>query len=189
MWTDDKKGDVINTNLRIVLLEGEYSADDFYAQGWGKLPQNITGIRLPYEIGNEIIVEECKHTGYYDKYPESSKDLAEDEFNYRIARDTVLHEIGHFVDEESGYKKSDTQEFINIFYNEVENFINTSEYSIDNYGIRTNISTPLEYFATSFSCFISYPNELKKYCPMTYGYYSRIMQDYIERYNTIGLIR
>jgi hypothetical protein len=46
MWTDDKKGDVINTNLRIVLLEGEYSADDFYAQGWGKLPQNITGIRL-----------------------------------------------------------------------------------------------------------------------------------------------
>ena len=50
------KQHIINTNLRIVLLEGEYSADDFYAREWYRLSQNITGVRLPYEIGNKILV-------------------------------------------------------------------------------------------------------------------------------------
>ena len=137
----------------------------------------------------QVIKYQFKHTGYYEKYPESSKYLSDDEFNYIIAKDTLLHEMGHFVDEESGYRKSDTQEFIDIFYNELDNFTKTSEYNIDNLGVYTNISTPLEYFATSFSCFISYPEELKKYCPITYDYYSRIMEDYLEKYNNFNLVR
>ncbi len=36
---------------------------------------------------------------------------------------------------------------------------------------------------------LNFYDELKSYCPMTYNYYSNIMQEYIERYNTTNLIR
>ena len=36
---------------------------------------------------------------------------------------------------------------------------------------------------------LNFYDELKLYCPMTYDYYSRIMQEYIDRYNITNLIR
>ncbi len=137
---------------------------------------------MKYFFCNTIYVEAFNHSGYYDKYPDSSANLSVEEFNYRIVRDTLLHEMGHFVDEENGYRKSDTQEFINIFYEEVNNFTKTEEYKIDNLGISTNIATPLEYYATAFSCFISYPSNLQSICPRTYDYFNRLMINYEKQY-------
>ena len=70
-------------DLRVVILEGKISAEEKYQQTYNTSPGKILG--------------------YYDKYPDSSANLSVEEFYYRMNRDTLLHEMGHFVDEENGY--------------------------------------------------------------------------------------
>ena len=165
-------------NVEVVILGGENSVEEKYQQKYGLSPGHLLG----FVNNNTIYVEGSKHEGYYEKFPNSSQGLTEDDFNFRIARDTLLHELGHYINEENGSKKSDSLEFFDIYYSEVNNFTNTSEYKIDNLQIDTNIGNTEEYFATSFSCFISYPDSLRMYCPRTFEYFRKIMLNYDKQY-------
>lgn len=99
-----------------------------------------------------------------------------------MARDSLLHEIGHYLDHGYSQYYSGSSEFASIYSSEVSNFTNTLEYKIDNLGVSANIATSVEYFATAFSCYIAYPDDLRDKCPRTYEYYDRIIRSYEDTY-------
>ena len=74
------------------------------AQNWGPLSSSILGMTIdPHfdginNVESKIYVKACIHPGYYENYPTASKGLTEEEFNYRTAVSTTIHEIGHIID-------------------------------------------------------------------------------------------
>ena len=170
-----------NIGCNIVVVDGEYGADSVYQQyGW-QVPGSILGFATeewdgPYNYS--VYAEGGDHDGYYEKYPESSNGLTPEDFNYRIDVSTLYHELGHVMDWNGIL--SNSGEFANIYYTDVENFKLTREYTVNNFNVYTNIANTLEYFATAFACYINYPDDLYTYYPDTYNYFNSFFNAYSE---------
>lgn len=95
--------------------------------------------------------------------------------NIIIARNTLLHELGHYFDALCNSGLSGSYDFNQIYFSEVDNFLNTTQYNVDNQRIYTNVSNPIEYFACAYSCYISYPDDLRNWCPKTFEYIDNYM--------------
>ena len=168
-------------NLNILILEGSRAADVLYCDDGSNLNYSIMGF-TDYNK-NTIYIEGVSYKKYYDKYPESSEGLSKEDFCFRIVRDTLLHELGHYVDGYSDFSQS--EKFHYIYEREKRKYTMTDEFKIDNLGIMTNIESESEYFATAFSCYVSYPNSLNKRCPKTYEYFDNIVKQFREVYNIV----
>ena len=76
---------------------------------------------------------------------------------------TLLHEVGHFVDFLRNYESCDAQ-FKKIYKAEkkkAKSFFNTPSHTL---------ASPKEFFAESFNQYYSNPEKLKTKCPKTYAY-------------------
>ena len=172
-------------NLNIRLLENPYGADLCWQDIYGYYYDNpIKGfINIDDDIAT-IYVEASFHPGYYETYNNISKDFTEKQFNYRIAKATLFHELGHFFDAKTNFELSNSDTFKKFYNTEINTFLNTTLYKIDNLGIYGNISNTREYFASAYSCYILYPEELQEKCPLTYeyiNYYMRMINDEYEK--------
>ena len=152
--------------LKIVILDSKDGAEEAYIECGGYSSGSIMGFTEEKEDSTTIYVEGVKYDGYYEKYPNSSNGLTEDEFYLTIAKDTLLQEIGRYLNFK--YNLSDNPEIQTIYNEESEGFTQTSEFKIDNLGIYANMNSVDNYVAIAISCFIKYPEELKTYCPKTY---------------------
>ena len=171
-------------DTEVVLLEGESSADYVWKELFGEsYPSSITGFTATDDYSSTVYVEASTHNGYYEKYEESSKGLTPKEFNSRITKNTLLHELGHAVDENLNCSLSGNDNFYEIFIEEAEQFKDTISFKIDSYQIYANISTASEYFASSFAAWKTYPDDLKKNCPKTYQYIEDNIKAIIEKYD------
>ena len=157
-----------DNNCYLTILEGENDAEVMYQQITGKnLSGSILGFTTEnYSYTRNAYVEGCNHSGRYEKYSDSSAGLTIEEFNKRIDISTMFHELGHLVDYIEGISSSD--DFINIYNEEVNNFQLTEEYSVNCFKIHTNIENTEEYFATAFSSYMSNKEDLLNLCPKTY---------------------
>ena len=183
------KKDLIEKKCEIYLLEGINDAESVWnAQKWGPLSSSILGMTIdPHfdginNVESKIYVEACIHPGYYENYPTASQGLTEEEFNYRIAVSTTIHEIGHIIDYVGNNKLSDTNEFYQVYINDKDNFKQTEEFIVNNRGIIANIDGPKEYFAESFAAFYLTPEDLQKYCELTYDYMSNMTNNLNNKY-------
>ena len=62
-------------------------------------PGRILGLTFYEENGGAtIFIESGDCSNYYYNYPESSQGLTSEDFCYRMTRNTLLHELGHFLD-------------------------------------------------------------------------------------------
>lgn len=162
-------------NLKIVLLDGNDAAESFYEDLIGEYPGRMLGASFIESDGSFIVAAEVGDcSSYYYDYPESSKGLTEDDFCYRVNKNILLHELGHFIDIDC---LSETEEFINIFYSEWENFKSTTCYKVDSFQIDANINTSNEYISSAFAEYMCYPEEMRKYCPLTYEYLYNLLAD------------
>lgn len=84
------------------------------------------------------------------------------------AKDSVVHEIGHFIDYTSGWT-SDTLEFSDIYAVEKDAFC------MYHGTHQNNTNTALEYFAESFQQCIYNPVGMQTACPQTYTYIMTIV--------------
>ena len=185
---DDNIKDYINrSNLKVVVLDGEDSAEEVYTELEGYNPGHITGFLDDKSDSKCIYVEGSDYQEYYDKYPNSSNGLTREDFNFRIVRDTFLHELGHFLDGGLDENMSRASEFQGIYYEEINGFTNTLEYKIDNFGIYANVSDPANYFASAFSCYVAYPDSLKENCPRTYDFIDRVIKE--KQYENVDLYK
>jgi hypothetical protein len=83
----------------------------------------------------------------------------------------ALHEFAHWYDYSQNWL-SGSDSFLEIYYAEKGSF----NHHIDKE--QHYISTPEEYFAESFSRYITSPQTLSTHCPLTYGYIKSILADY-----------
>lgn len=110
-----------------------------------------------------------------------SKDL-----NFKMIQSTLLHEIGHLID--SNYKfVSDEDEFSNIYFEEWPLYQKTNHFKIINHSNNYTIANPLEYFATTFACYITNKDELEELCPMTYSYFDKFILEHSTKEKTKSL--
>ncbi|MBR3363027.1 MAG: hypothetical protein IKG40_03780 [Bacilli bacterium] len=168
--------------LNVILAENEYGAEEAWYDFTGEYISSITGATFKEDDYIEIFVESSMHTGDYEIYSDISSNFSEEEFNFIIARNTLIHELGHFFDARYDYGLSDCDSFYEIYFEEVNNYLNTKYYNVDNLKIYANVSTPREYFATAYSSYLVYPENLRKYCPKTYDYIYGIMKSIEETY-------
>lgn len=87
--------------------------------------------------------------------------------------ETLLHELGHFVDFVTDYPSS-SKEFKKIYKAEkskAKSFYNTPSYTL---------SSAKEYFAESFNTYYSNPAKLKSKCPKTYAYFQKAVKTVTE---------
>ena len=54
-------------------------------------------------------------------------------------------------------------------------------------AIEQNISTTTEYFASAYSCYIAYPDNLRENCPQTYAYIDNIMRQIDMDYSQMNM--
>lgn len=173
---DNLKQYFSNIGCDIYLLDGKDAAEELYEQYAGERPSSILGFSTQEASGAfSVYVESSKQEGKSKSFPESSKGLTDDEFNYKIAVSTLYHELAHIYD--WGYIYSGSEEFINIYNNEVESFTNTKEFKVNNFYVYDNICNSVEYFATAFCCYFNYPDDLMTYCPDTYNYLNNIINN------------
>lgn len=116
-------------------------------------------------VDKTIIVNNKRYNGHKD----NNNDYWFDTF-YEI---TLLHEIGHAVDCTSIGKRSDGQEFSNIYLQEKDKL---------NFGLNQEYhkSSSVEFFANAFANYFysDYTNQqLKENLPLTWEY----IRDYIDR--------
>ena len=86
------------------------------------------------------------------------------------ARMALIHELGHAYDYNNDWL-SKNSDFLKIYKKEKNKFKWTYYYRYPMARIKANISNSTEYFASTFSAFVRKPNDLKKYCPLTYNYF------------------
>ena len=171
---------LIDNELKVVVMEDANGAEKQYERANGYTYGGIAGFLWPKL--RTIYVESTDDVSYFKKYPEISEGYEEDEFNYIVSSDTLIHELGHFFDYTMDFELSHSIEFCDIYYAEAEDFTNTTEYKVDNLDVFANISIPEEYFATAYACYVKYPQELAEICPRTYEYIDRFMQKINEEY-------
>lgn len=167
-------------NLNIVLLEDPYGAEYYWEASGDTLLGSIRGFT---DTDNQVIyIESSMHPGYYENYYNISNEYTEEEFNYILTKDTLIHELGHFFDTASGFNLSQSEYFYQIFNEEIVSYYNTTEFQVGNLGVYENISIPAEYFASSFSCYLNYPDSLRENCPLTYDYIDSYMKNLNKEY-------
>lgn len=160
-------------NLNVVILDDINGAEAIYEDITGLKFKGITGF---VDVDSSTIyVESSKDANYYKKFNDINKEYDVDTFNYLVINDTLIHELGHFFDLAYDFKLSKSLEFGEIYYAEVNSFINTTEFKVDNLGVGENIRSANEYFATAYASYIKYPEELKELCPRTYEYIDNYM--------------
>ena len=183
---DGIKKYLLLNNLNIILLENPYGADLCWQNIYGQFYDTpIRGFTNVDGDNTTIYAEGSMHPGYYETYYDISKNYTKKEFNCRMAKDTLFHELGHFFDSKTNFELSNSDTFNRFYDLEVNMFLNTSLYKIDNLGIYGNVSNVQEYFASAYSCYISYPEELNEYCPLTYEYINYYMETLNDSYNKI----
>ena len=161
-----------------VLVESPYGADDMYASYYGSYsPNSITGF-VEADYPYTIYIEGGLYPGYYERYSDCTNGLTEDEFSKEIVMDSLLHELGHRIDlEHDYYGLSSSFGFREIYYEEVDNFMQTTHYNQENLKAYANIDSPIEYFASTFSSFFRHSQDLKEKCPLTYDYFQNLMKE------------
>lgn len=169
-------------NLDIVLLEDANGAENTVKTLYGINIDAIKGFTDATNNGTTIYVESSMHPGHYEKHSDISCNYSEEEFNYMLAKDTLFHELGHCFDSFANFSLSSSDIFNSIYQEELKNFLCTTHYNVDNLGVFANVSSPAEYFATAYSCYINYPDELKELCPYTYKYINMYMEILNEHY-------
>lgn len=135
---------------------------------------------------NKIFVESFVRDGICDKYVSYGAslnvlDYTDEEFSLRIAKNVLLHETAHLVDEKLG-NISGSKDFKDIYKNEKNSFMRTSQYNVENGRVEGNVADASEYFASIFSCYYLYPNELSKLCPESYDYLSNLIYEKNQEY-------
>ena len=165
---------ILDNNINIYFLPYTNSAEAYWQKDDDPAPGNISGFTSISEDGSkkelDVFVEACIKPGYYERYASSSEGLTQDEFNYRICKGTLMHELGHAIDVVCNYSLSDNKEFKYIYSQEKNRFRWTSEYRVENLKVDANINTTGEYFATAFAAFVCHPKNLYENCPLTYRY-------------------
>ena len=194
LWNEVNKYDFIidaitKLRFKVVLIEKEGILEKYFNNNIDKSNSHLKG--LTYTPVRTIFCESFKRNGMVSRAKEKSnnkalfKGVTNEELSYRFVRDTLFHEIGHLLDcgayylagyVDYGYMLSLTSEFKSVYEEEVNNFKNTIEFIVDNCGEKTNISNNFEYFASSFACYMFYPDDLKEKCPKTF----EIMDNYIK---------
>ena len=159
---------------KVVILNDEKGAENKYSEIFKQSPPNSIMGFADRDL-RSVFVEGGNHDGYYKKYAASSQGFTEEEFNKIIVKSKLYHEIGHLLDSYTFYK-SQLDEFSNVFKEEMNNFMKTREFLIASFRVKENINTSLEYFASAFSCYMSYPEDLKECCPKTYAF----MEEYVK---------
>ncbi|MGL4790911.1 MAG: anthrax toxin lethal factor-related metalloendopeptidase [Anaerotignaceae bacterium] len=84
-------------------------------------------------------------------------------------KNTVIHEMGHYLDIVIYNEISKNHSFKKIYQEEKENFIN-----IDYRNLEYYIFSEKEFFAGSFEIYLQDSQSLKKYCPKTYAFLESI---------------
>lgn len=133
---------------------------------WNMIPSNVREVFI--NSGSTItVVNNLGYLGLSHFYITTEGNrYVHIEIDYRDkARDTIIHEVGHFL---SWYLALDlngtSSEFYGIWEEEYQNIL-----SIDKTDIN-NINTAHEYFAESFAMSILKPDLMKNTCPKTYDY-------------------
>ena len=91
--------------------------------------------------------------------------------NRDVCVGTIFHEIGHFVEFNSGNPEN-SDLFHNIYVNEVNVFR-----SIYNTNIH-NTSSEVEYFAEAFQVYLQNPELLQSYCPNTFNFIQNCVSNF-----------
>ena len=155
-------------NCHIIILEGDRDVEKLYKELYNKYIKEAVGLTIPRELIS--FVEGCEYVGYYEKYKLESDNILEEEFNIRIVKITLYHEIGHLLDVLSTFLLSCSSEFKRIYEKDVINVINSDWYQRDIYMLKTNMKNEKEYFAEMFAYYFVDPYTLMEYCPDTYNY-------------------
>ena len=84
---------------------------------------------------------------------------------------TIYHEIGHVLDDKSHILyASGTEEFIDIYTEEKDNFVVDNNYDYF-------VSDEKEYFASAFAEYMLNPNRLKENTPKTYEFIRKCIEE------------
>lgn len=165
--------------LRVVILEEENSVEDLYEKIYhDEVKDNHAGLTIP--ALSTSFIEGCLHKNYYSKYGITTNQLTKEEYNKLEIKNILIHEIGQ-IDLSSNFMFSENS-FKDIYFEEVENFKKTRNFLIDGTKSTENIRDNLEYFASSFACYILYLENLMEYCPLTYQYIDTIINEITLKY-------
>lgn len=158
--------------MRIVLLGKNGILEDIYGQ------KRIKGMYSSSErvIYAETYTKSNIKNGY--SYKKEVNKYSTEEFNIRVAKNTLLHELGHYFDLNTGIV-SFYNAFKEIYLEEKDNFRKTREFLVENNKVEENIANQNEYFAEAMTCYILYPEDLLEYCPKTY----EVIVNHINEYN------
>lgn len=160
---------LINNNTRVIILNNEDGSEKIYEELYNdKSPGTIIGITLPNITTS--FVEGGAQDEYYKKYLAKKGKLSRDEFNKKIEKNILIHEVGHLIDILEEYKLSSSDEFIDIYQKESKLISKTKICNIDDLSLNWSFPNATEYFGLSFSCYFCFPNDLKEFCPETYNY-------------------
>ena len=132
------------------------------------MSSELVGITIPEIL--TCFVEGSSHHNYYNNLSKNISNLSEKEFNKLLIKTVLVHEIGHVIDCYDSYEITNSDEFKNIYEQEIEFFKNTTMYNINLDQWETFIKDENEYFATILACYVFYPEELLDYCPLSYNY-------------------
>lgn len=138
-------------------------------------------IRGMYSSSERVIyIESYTKTNVINSYRNKKevKKYSTEEFNLRLSREILLHELGHYFDLNTGIV-SFQHYFKEIYEEEKDNFRKTREFTVENNYVEANIANATEYFAEASACYILYPEDLLEYCPKTY----EVIVNHINEYN------
>lgn len=134
----------------------------------------VTDEHLGYRFYNDSELKVLGVTSFYPSRNNCELYISSD-INSLYA---LVHEMGHYVDGKMEFisKSSDFQDI----WNNEKSFI-----SIFHSTNIENVSTTSEYFAESFNLFLTKPEDLNRYCPLTYNYIKKVLDDFKQKYSVI----
>ncbi len=182
---------LIKNKLRIKLLAGCEDADRCLKEEYGYSIGEVRGYTSYGDDGSTTIYVECGID--IERYKFETKrglKMSKDEFGYLQARETLFHEIGHFIDGATDFKLSYYNDvFDEIRCDEWTNYRDSDHFRTVNLSVYANIRGWEEYFATTFACYMTDPEGLKESCPRTYAYIDNYMQEIYLEYSPKKLVR
>ncbi|MBQ9279790.1 MAG: hypothetical protein IJ215_01910 [Clostridia bacterium] len=94
-----------------------------------------------------------------------------------VAFDSLLHELGHAYDSFAGKKNSSSKAFRKAYQEEKKMFKESKFNHIPNGNVGANLKDSVEYFASTFSCYFLFPQDLKEHAPKTYEFFHEKFPD------------
>lgn len=182
---------LIRNKLNIKLLAGTEDADNCLREEYGYSIGEVSGYTSYGDDNSTTIYVECGlDIKSYNFHSKQGLNMSRNMFGYLQARDTLFHEIGHFIDGLSDFKLSYyNDEFDEIRRDEWTNYRDTDYFKNVNLGVYANIRGVEEYFATTFACYMTEPEVLKEACPRTYKYIDDYMNSINLEYSPKKLIK